>query len=220
MSARTQVLHFDNASLLALKLFAFAAMVADHTDWMLSDGQGAHAGIGRLVFPIFGFLLAFNAARTEPAKLLRSVIPRLLLVGAIAQVPYLFLLGEHVPLNIMFTLSLALMVYALWQRGNMASAVLLLVVAGAFVDYAWYGVLGVATCAHAFRHGSERSAWSSVVVFCLLLTFINGNLLALLSVPVLWAASRVRFGDAPRLKWLFLAGYPLHLAILAICKAA
>ena len=220
MNTRLQVLQFDNASLLALKVFAFAAMVLDHLDWFLWTGQGAHAGIGRLVFPIFGVVLAFNASRTDIGKLLHKVIPRLVLIGALAQVPYAVLLGAVVPLNIMFTLALSLAVYCLAERRAWLPAVLLLVVPATFVDYAWYGVAGVALTAWLIRHGDQAHAWLGAVLFCLLLTFVNGNQVALLALPLLWCASRLRIGDAPRWRYLFLVGYPLHLVVLAIVKLA
>jgi len=43
-------------------------------------------------------------------------------------------------------------------------------------------------------------------------------LAALLVLPLLWAAQQLQ-GRAPRLKWLFHVGYPVHLALLALLAA-
>lgn len=219
-SARTDALTFDNAGLLALKLLAFIWMIADHADWLLGTGQGAHATIGRLVFPIFGAVLAYNMARTDPEKLAQTVVPRLAICGLVAGVPYIYLQGAALPLNIMFTLAASVAVYSLWVRGMPSLAIIAGLLLGTFVDYAWFGVFGVVFAALAFRTGSESRAMLGLFGFALSLTAINGNVWALLAVPLIWMASRLRMGDAPRMKWLFWAGYPVHLAALAVFKLA
>jgi len=77
---------FDNAALLYLKVTAFVLMLADHADWLLGSGQGPHANIGRLVFPLFGFVLALNLSRVHPDRILTELVPRALRVGVIAAV--------------------------------------------------------------------------------------------------------------------------------------
>ena len=215
-----RTVEFDNAALLSLKVFAFLLMILDHVDWLFSSGHGVHAGIGRLVFPIFGVILAFNLARIEPSKILRVVAPRLVLAGAVAQVPYFFLQGHMFPLNILFTLGLASFSYATARSGGWPVAIISVLAGSVVVDYAWFGVVGVVLCAGAFRTAHEGLIVASWFVFAAMLTAINGNVAALLAVPLLWIVSQVVQGDAPRWKWLFLAGYPLHLAMLALVKFA
>jgi hypothetical protein len=212
------VLRYDNMTLLVLKLTAFLVMILDHVDLFFSGGHGFHAGMGRLVFPVFGCLLAYNMARTDAGKLLRSVAPRLLLLGLGSQGFYAVLQGAWVPLNILFTLAAASAVYALCERSAWWLALGVLVWSGFWVDYGWWGVAGVVLLAQAFRSGEVWRVWLALVGFCLALTLTNGNTYALIAAPLLLLALLWRSGDAPRYKWLFLAGYPVHLAALVVVK--
>lgn len=220
VSTRTDALTFSPAALLYLKVAAFVLMVADHADWLLGTGQGAHASIGRLVFPIFGTVLAYNMARTDRGKLLETVAPRLALIGLIAQIPYTYLQGGVVPLNIMFTLAAAVSVFAAFDRGNALAGIAMASVAGLFVDYAWYGIAGVVVTAAAFRTQTEWREVLAIFGFSLALTAINGHTFALLAVPLIYLVAKLGQGDAPRLKRLFWIGYPVHLVVLAAIKFA
>jgi hypothetical protein len=217
-SARSDALALSPAALLFLKVSAFVLMLADHVDWLLGSGHGPHASIGRIVFPIFGVVLAYNMARTDSGKLLRTVAPRLAFLGLWSQLPYAFLQGGFLPLNILFTLAAAVAVFAVIDRGHSVLGLLLACCAGLFVDYAWIGVLGVVCVAFAFRNGGEWRAWCGIVGFSLSLTAINGNLWAILAVPVIWIVASCAQGDAPRMKWLFWFGYPAHLLVLSAAR--
>lgn len=206
--------------MLYLKLAAFVLMIADHADWLLGTGQGAHATVGRLVFPIFALVLGYNMARTSPEKLLATVAPRLAVIGLLAQLPYTFLQGAVVPLNIMFTLAAAVAVYAAAELGKGRHALAILAISGLFVDYSWPGVAGVVLVAMACRNRVEWHVLAALLAMAASLYLINGNPLAMLAVPVVWIVSRCAQGDAPRLKWLFWAGYPLHLVGLLAIKLA
>ena len=219
MSAMPRAIHFDNAGLLYIKVAAFVLMLADHADWLLMTGQGPHADLGRIVFPLFGFVLALNLSRVHPDRILRDLVPRALLVGAVAAVPFYVLLGA-LPLNIMFTLAAAMACYALVEKGALVVAVAVFTSAGLFVDYSWPGIAGVVLLATVFRNGARPWAvWICFAGFALGLTAINGNLWALAALPVVYASQYLR-GDAPRWKSLFYVGYPAHLAIFAAIKLA
>lgn len=218
-SALTDRLTFSPVAVLSLKLAAFAVMLGDHYDWFFSTGQGIHAGLGRLVFPVFGVVFAFNMARTDWHKLLSVVAPRLALAGAAAHLPYAYLQGAPLPLNILFTLSAAAVAFGVYQRHGLAACALVVLIAGIFVDYAWFGLAGVVAVAVAFRTQPSPVVFLAMLAFSASLWLINGNLLAVLAVPLLLVASRIDMGEAPRLKWLFWLGYPLHLIALAIFKS-
>ena len=216
----SETLTLSPAAMLYLKLAAFVLMIADHADWFLGTGQGAHATGGRLVFPIFALVLGYNMARTSPEKLLATVAPRLCLIGVVAQVPYVMLQGQAVPLNIMVTLAAAVAIYAAAEMGKGWHALAIGAFAGLFVDYSWPGLLGVLFIAWACSERIEWRVLAALLAMALLLTPINGNAWACLAVPVVWLVSRSPHGDAPRLKWLFWIGYPVHLVILLAIKLA
>jgi hypothetical protein len=212
--ARPRYWQLSPAAMLGLKLYALAAMVADHADWMLFDGAlGFHATWGRTVFPVFAVLLANNVARWgTPQRMTGDLPARMAAFGLLASVPYVYLQGSLLPLNVMFTLAAGVLVCGLIQSRAHLLAAAVFAVAGVFVDYSWVGLLAVMLPWAAFRGYASPLWW--FVAACGLLTFINGNLWALAAVPLVAVATYVQ-GDAPRWKWLFYVAYPLHLAALA-----
>lgn len=210
----------SDAAILLLKLFALAWMVADHVDLYAFGGAlGIHDGIGRIVFPVFAFVLAYNLTRV-PVERLWSLAYRLAVAGGIATAAYTYLQGGLLLLNVMFTLALAVAVGASWLQGRAVLAAVLFVVGGAFVDYQWFGLLCVLLGWWSLREGGlcgegRRCALALPALFAALLWPINGSWWALLAVPLVLAASTVD-GPAPRLKWLFYGLYPGHLYLLAL----
>lgn len=210
-------LTFDPAALLALKLLAFAWMVLDHVDMFFNAGQGIHATWGRLVFPLFGVVFAYNLARMSDDKIYQAGI-RLVVLGGLSQILYAYLQGASLPLNVLWTLSLAAMAYAAIKELSLGLGLVALVTS-VLVDYSTWGVLGIAFLGLAFRSGEAWRIHAAMLGFVLSLGLTNGTQWALCALPVVYLAAWVRPGAAPRLKWLFYAGYPLHLVILASFKA-
>ena len=212
----TRPLAFDSASLLAMKMLAFVWMVLDHVDLFFNQGQAIHATVGRLVFPLFGVVFAYNLARMRPEKIGDAGM-RLLMIGAVSQILYAYLQGALLPFNVLWTLSLAAMAYVAVMERRAGLGVIALV-ASVVVDYATWGVLGVAFLALAFRAGEPWRIHAALVGFVLSLGLTNGTQWALLALPIVYVAAWVRPGAAPRLKWLFYVGYPVHLLVLALVK--
>lgn len=207
------MIRLSDRALLALKLFALVVMIADHADWFLfGSAYGVHAGIGRTVFPIFAFVVAYNLAHVRPGYDATRVVLRMVLFGLLAMVPYWQLQGSLLPLNVMFTLALGVLVIGLYRDGWRLWFVLVIaLVAGLFVDYAWFGIALIGWYVWALRQQLPL-----ITVLCptpFLLYAINGNLAALWSIPILLAAPFLQ-GSAPRLKWLFYVVYPAHLYAL------
>lgn len=219
MEASARAWGFSPRAMLFLKVSAFAVMMFGHADWWLFDESfWIHRTLGRLVFPVFGIILAYHLAHMP----MHRVGPLLLRLGIGASVSlpfYGYLQGSPLPLNILATYMVAVACWWLWLRGMEPVAVLVLVVGGAVVDYSWFGVVGVLLAAWWFRTES-RFLLVPVVVFAAVLFPINGNWWALLAVPLVWAAAAWMHGPAPRFKWAFYVGYPLHLVGLALAKAA
>lgn len=202
----------SEAGTLFAKLAALALMVADHVDWMLFDGAyGVHASLGRQVFPIFAFVLAMNLVRArDPSHVVRTVAPRMALVGVVASLAYVPLAGIY-PLNVMFTLALATAVFGCWRMGWKIAAASMFVVGGAAVDYLWFGVACVLLATWAIPRGF--GVLTLPVLFAGLLWPVNINWWALSAIPTLILASMLE-GQAGRYKWLFYAVYPIHLCAL------
>lgn len=206
---------FSPASLLFLKVSSFLVMVVGHADWFLFDSAFfAHVTLGRVVFPVFGFVLAFHVARMETERA-GPLLVRLVGAAAVSAPFYCYLQGSLLPLNILATYFVAVLCFVLWVHRMAPVAVLLFLAGSAFVDYAWFGVAGVLCCLWWFRT-ERRFSLFPLFVFALLLTPINGNLWAVVAVPLVWFAVVFLRGSAPRWKWAFYFGYPVHLVLLSL----
>lgn len=207
---------FRGGTLTALKWAAVLAMIADHVDWLLLDGAlGIHDSLGRLVFPIFGFVVAYNAAR--PGALLNGshgrTLLRMLAIGVLATPVYAYLVGAWLPVNIMFTLALGVFVINLLahEGEGVPIAAVLFLIGGLFVDYQWAGLAFMLAVWGAYARG-----WSPwwILAAAVSLWTINGNLVAVLALPLLWLASMLEV-KMPRHQLAFYAVYPAHLVAIA-----
>ncbi|GGO81699.1 conjugal transfer protein TrbP [Marinobacterium nitratireducens] len=212
-----------DGTLEALKWLALLLMTGDHVNRYLFDATlPLLFELGRLALPIFVVVLAVNLSR--PGTLRRGVYPRTLkrlgLTGTIASVPFVALntaLGSGwLPLNVLFTLLVLTATLYLIERGELAAAGVVLLVGGNLVEYWWFGLaLGVATWRYC-RQPSIPAAVAALLA-CAGLGFINGNGWALAAVPLILCATRVRL-SFPRLRWMFYAYYPLHLAAIWLIR--
>jgi TraX protein len=213
-----------DGSLEAIKCTALVLMVFDHVNkYIYAENLPGVFPIGRIVMPMFGFVLAYNLAR--PGALARGVHGRMLfrltLAGVAASPMFIILNGMYVttnawwPLNILFMLLLVVLLTYLIDRGGMknyALAIGLFIVGGALVEYLWMGVL---CCFGAWLFCREASRSRLLLWFLgtLSLAVVNGNAWALVAVPIVLVAGRISF-RLPRLTWAFYTFYPVHLLIL------
>jgi hypothetical protein len=217
-----------DGTLEALKWAALVLMVFDHVNkYFYAEQLPGIFPLGRIVMPIFGFVLAYNLARPDALKrgVHRRMMARLAIMGLIAAPLMIVLNGSVVahnawwPLNILFTLLLVVTLVYLIERGGVARyalAVALFMVGGALVEYLWVGVLA---CLGAWMFCCEASSERLLLWFlgALSLSVVNGNAWALLAIPLVWSASRVTL-RLPRSKWAFYVFYPAHLALLLTAK--
>lgn len=218
-------LRLSDGTIEALKWLGLLLMTGDHVNkYLFNETLPYLYEIGRLTMPIFGVVLAYNLAR--PGARERGVygrsMTRLAIFGAIATVPFIALGGvvhHWWPLNILFTLLAVVVVLDLGQRGSwpaLALAVLVYVLAGYNVEFWWPSIL---FCIAVWWYAT-RPSWApaAIALWALAsLVLINGNWWALAALPVValvaWLEPRV-----PRLRWVFYAYYPLHLAALWLIR--
>lgn len=201
----------SDAGLLLVKVVAFVVMILDHVDSFVYGGAlGIHATIGRAVFPAFAAVLGINLARMNVDGMNR-LSARLLLAGAVAGVPWTVLQGTLLPLNVLWSLGAAVVMVTFLRLGSKLGAFLVWVPAGLFLDYQWLGLAAVVaawwTASRSIPH------WPFLAAALLVIPF-NGSWWSLAVLPLALAAALLPAGPAPRWKWLFYVGYPLHLALL------
>ncbi|MCR6687083.1 TraX family protein [Pseudoxanthomonas sp.] len=193
-----------------LKWIALVLMTGDHVHKVLLHGAAPWLeDAGRIVFPIFAFVLGSNLWQASPGATDRA-LRRLVVAGVLIQPLHALVFGAWLPLNILLTLAAGVYVastQSLWR------AVLCLLVGSFFLDYQWAGVGFVLACAMFQRwHGWRACLALACGMFGL--CWFNGNAWALLALPLLWCFRSLR-GDVPRGRWTFLGYYAAHLAVLA-----
>ncbi len=217
-----------DGSLEAIKWAALVLMVFDHINkYLYAEKLPVIFQLGRIVMPMFGFVLAYNLAR--PDALARGVhgrmMYRLTLMGLAASPMCIILNGMFVtasawwPLNILFMLLLVVSLTYLIDRGGAkcyALAIALFILGGAFVEYLWMGVL---CCLEAWLFCREASPSRLLLWFLgtLSLSVVNGNAWGLAAIPIVLMAGRVAL-RLPRRTWVFYAFYPAHLLLLLFVR--
>ena len=207
-------LSIADGSVEALKWLGLVLMTLDHVNKYLLNGEVVWVfDGGRVVMPLFSFVLAFNLARdfagTSGAAM--RTARRLVVFGLIAT-PASWLLAGPWPLNILFMLAGAAAVIALLQHGRPLGALSLGLASGFVVEF-WWPAIGTTVAAWYFcRSPSWRSAlaWACWISS---LTLINGNTWAFACVPLIALAAHTNVA-VPRMKWAFYAYYPAHLSVI------
>lgn len=211
---------FKDGTLTALKCFALIAMTFDHIDWLFYDSMlGIHNTIGRVVFPIFGFILAYNLARPHVTQFtLQRVLVRLAILGGICTYPYWYLTQDMTyHLNILLTLAVAVGIMLLLTKHWYFAAGLLFLWAGVLVDYKWVGLAFVLSVWVSYRTNSQFWGPAAIGWTLASLIMVNGTYWHLAVIPLIYLASKIHL-SLPRAKWAFYAFYPAHIVLLAFVK--
>lgn len=206
-----------NGSIEALKWLALVLMTIDHVNKFLFQGQMSYMfEVGRLAMPLFGFVLAYNLARPEAmlnGMHLRAM-QRLFIFGLLAS-PFFIPMAGWWPINIMFMLLIATFTIYLLEKGSQANiwlCIIVFIAGGIFVEFFWFAL---AYCLAAWWYCKSPSIVSGLVwlIVTALLSAVNLNAWALAALPVIFLFSYIKI-EMPRLRYIFYAYYPAHLALL------
>lgn len=206
-----------------LKWFALIAMTVFHFNYAFRYDIPEYIVLcGRLAFPIFAFVLAYNIAQAQMrGYALESKLIRLLMIfGCFAQPFYWALTYSTLPLNIMFSLALGVFITYHYRQ---AGAWLALVILGFFVDYLWAGpVLILASYFVARDMLQGKTEVRNILLLAVGLTavaFAANSFYPLLFLPLLWLGHFCKSELVlPRFKWFFYGFYPIHLGVIQILK--
>lgn len=195
-----------------LKWVALVLMTGDHVNKvLLANSEPWLTEAARVVFPIFAIVLAYNLVTHRNDDATPRVLGRLVMAAVFAQPFHALAFGYWLPLNVLYTLALG--VYVCSARNPWLAAVAW-ILGGALVDYQWAGVGVIVAASMVFKSNGHWRSWLLLAAAIAALYVINGNLWALLALPLVWWLGRVP-GDVPRWRWTFYGYYLGHLALLA-----
>lgn len=234
-----QNLKVNDGTIEAIKWLAVLLMTIDHINTFLIlplTGKPYEAlfNMGRVAFPLFALVIAYNLARprtnANERRAILNALLRLTLFGAIATLPYYFATsGRIIPLNIMYTLALgAALIYNLRVAADKESRLarytlyfltnLLFIALAAFGEFSFYGVALIVMAWLFFRYSSAIALMLTLTLILSLQT-VNGTYWALAAIPVFALGYFVEV-KIPRInKYAFYAYYPLHLGLIAAAVA-
>ncbi len=215
----------SDGTLEALKGLAMVLMTLDHVNkYLFAEKLPGLFALGRLAMPLFAFVLAYNLARPgalQSGAHLR-VMKRLALYGLAAS-PFFVALGGLAfgwwPLNIMFMLLVATGTLYLSEKGgraNSVAAAALFAIGGAFVEFWWFA-LAFCLAASWYCRTASKAALVVWLLTAASLYLVNRNLWAMAAMPLIFAAPLVDV-KMPRLRHMFYAYYPAHIALLLLAS--
>lgn len=221
-------LTLSSGAIETIKWLALIAMTLDHANKILLNAQFAWMyALGRLAMPLFGFVLAYNLAMPDALKshIYSRVMMRTFIVGLVAA-PFYSVAFHHVglgALNILFALGLATCIIYLIDKSmhshNADSAIITRALAMALLMLGSLLVEGqiiaVGYVLAAWTYCKTQNVWTLLIWILSIasLYLINDNAWAFAAIPIILLTSKINF-ELPRLRWVFYAYYPLHLAIL------
>lgn len=206
-----------------VRWFAIAAMVVDHIGAVLlsPDEAAPLRAIGRLAWPLFAFLMAYNVAvrGVDPRRYLKP----LLVWALIAQLPH-YLAFDVFVVSILGTLLLAAAALTLLTRrasleerwpAAFPLGMVGVLLASSLVEYGPVGVGLVLAFWWALRDPKPLSWTAALLATALANQPWEIWPFALLALPVPFLVARLPLGlpRSARLPWLF---YPAHLLLLAL----
>lgn len=208
-------------SVFDLKCIAVCSMLIDHIGAFLYPAEIWMRYVGRLAFPIYGFLIVEGFLHTRDVK---KYMGRLLLFALISEIPYD--LASHNTLiykdyqNVFFTLFLALIciqaLHMLQEQLLLACGVLAAVgLLTHFVIKPDYGIGGIVMilCFYVFRvHKATQYLSVAAVNICYYSGIQSAGALAL--IPI----SFYNGTKGPSAKYFFYAFYPVHLLLLYLIR--
>ncbi|CEK10103.1 TraX family protein [Legionella hackeliae] len=212
-------IEISSGTLEALKWLAVISMTIDHFNRFFFQASiySAYCA-GRLAMPLFAFIFAYNLARPEAFErgIYTRVFKRLLFFGVLATPAYIAMRHlQHLwPLNIMFMLFIAAVLFFLFQKKSpltISLAIFLFFLSGAFVEYSWQGLIFCLSCWFFCRNPSILALIACLFSY-FLIDSLNGNHWALASLPLIILATQIEL-KIPRIPYFFYIYYPGHLTL-------
>lgn len=201
-----------------VKWLAVATMLVDHVGAILLPELLWLRVVGRVAFPAFAGLIAYNvAARGVPVM---RYLPFMGVFAVVSQLPFMW--AGFGGLNIFFTLGLGLVVWGV-RTGQLPAWALVGLAVAPFVDYGVFGVLLLVAIAEYVVRGSIWLGVAVVLLVGLAQGSVAWGVLAIVACGMAYlavGAGMVAVGRVPAVgrgsKFFFYWFYPVHLAGLVL----
>lgn len=152
-----------NKSFELLKWVALFSMLGDHINKYLFNGTLPYLfEIGRIAFPIFAFVIAFNLSRENAVTsgALKRTCIRLFIFSCISSIPFVLLGGVKFgwwPLNVLWLFFFAsVCIYLLEHKGKLSYLMAFLAfIAGAALCEYW--IFGMALCLSVWAYFKQKT---------------------------------------------------------------
>jgi len=207
----------------SLHLLAMALMLTDHLRFVLPDAELILCAVGRLAFPLFAFMISEGIAHTKNIK---KYLLRLLLLAVISEIPFDLMLyktafsPEHQ--NVIWTFLIAVIAVVCCKRYSARSPRFFIPAAAVLIaelsrfDYGGLGVLTVFLFCSVGREDRLRLSIGFILInaACAALYSAWIQLLAVLSLPLVFMYKGERGADGRLIRLCFYGFYPVHMLIL------
>ncbi|MEB3337846.1 MAG: TraX family protein [Leptolyngbyaceae bacterium] len=197
-----------------IKLLAAFWMIVDHVGVIFFPQILTFRVLGRLSFPLFAWLLAQGEKHTHNFQ---NYLLRLLVLGAISQIPY-FLALTNQNLNILFTLALGLWLLRLSRLAPPPTEYIILgigAIAAEVLNFS-YGAYGILMIGLIAKFKPTLLWWAVWIVLHLVSAGLLSSSWGLFQFPAVITPVFLHFANHQQGKtarW-FYGFYPLHLLIL------
>ena len=204
-----------------LKCIAVCSMLIDHIGAYLFPAEVWMRYVGRLAFPIYGFLIAEGYAHTRNVG---KYMGRLFLFALLSEIPYDLVRYNTLVYkdrqNIFFTLFLALVCIWAWDtfQAQFLIACLVLALVGVLSHYVIqpeYGICGILMilCFYIFRmQQTEQFLSVATINIC---CYDNIQRAGALTLIPIWFYNGKK---GPSVKYFFYVFYPAHLLLLYLIR--
>lgn len=213
----------DSNTIEILKWIAIVSMVIDHMGLILFEDIEVLRYIGRLAFPLFGFILIHNYLFFTSNKL--KYIKRLWIFAAISQPFFWVVVYESLNIFVLFALALSV-IYFFEKIENMdrkniekfLTQFILIIFTLFFSYFIDYGPLGFVFLLSTYL---SFISYRYIAYNFLSLFLINSfpmSFMGLFYVPVVYISKFIRIKIKRINKWFFYSFYPAHILIFGVIK--
>lgn len=213
----------NNSQIELLKYIAFFLMIGDHYSNLFLTDENILKYLGRIVFPLFSFVLVYNYIFNTTNK--KKYIIRIFLFALISEPFYQFAFNEyfsHYSMNILFSLGIGLFLLYIYEEYKEWKIMYLIIFPFLIIFnfYISYGIQSIFLILSLYFFLKKNNIFNFIIL-CLSIFLLNIflsiliSLIGLFSILVIYIVSKINI-NIYRNKYIFYIFYPLHLLLLKL----